>query len=138
MPDVPMDTIRARLEKARTKMSLSQTLRKVLRLPPEKAALIMEWGGRPLGSAEDIAAAAKHLVVQHIGPLPINDAISTAGGLQFDALDPHFMLRARPGVFAAGEMLDWEAPTGGYLITGCLASGRAAGLGALDWLQKQP
>ena len=61
------------------------------------------------------------------------EAISTAGGVRFDALDEHGMLRALPGVWCAGEMLDWEAPTGGYLLTACLASGRAAGLGVVTW-----
>jgi predicted flavoprotein YhiN len=64
----------------------------------------------------------------------LKEAISSAGGVQFEALDEHLMLRSLPGVFCAGEMLDWEAPTGGYLLTACLASGRAAGLGTLEWL----
>jgi predicted flavoprotein YhiN len=65
---------------------------------------------------------------------PLDEAISTAGGVQFDGLNDDLMLRALPGVFCAGEMLDWEAPTGGYLLTACLASGRAVGNGALRWL----
>ncbi|MEL6775193.1 MAG: NAD(P)/FAD-dependent oxidoreductase, partial [Pseudomonadota bacterium] len=69
-----------------------------------------------------------------VGPRPMDEAISTAGGLRWDALDDRLMIRALPGVFAAGEMLDWEAPTGGYLITGCLATGLAAGEGAQAWL----
>ena len=68
---------------------------------------------------------------------PIDEAISSAGGVRFDAMEPDSgMLRALPGVFVAGEMIDWEAPTGGYLLTACFASGRAAGRGALDWLAK--
>jgi predicted flavoprotein YhiN len=70
-------------------------------------------------------------------PRPIDEAISTAGGVRFTAMDDHLMLRAAPGVFCAGEMLDWEAPTGGYLLTACLATGRLAGQGALQWLQGQ-
>jgi predicted flavoprotein YhiN len=66
---------------------------------------------------------------------PLDEAISSAGGVPFEALDERLMLRRLPGVFCAGEMLDWEAPTGGYLLTACFASGRAAGLGALAWLQ---
>ena len=81
-----------------------------------------------------IATAIKGLRFPPLVPLPMDQAISTAGGLRFEALDEGLMLRARPGVFAAGEMLDWEAPTGGYLITGCLATGRHAGLAALDYL----
>jgi predicted flavoprotein YhiN len=69
-----------------------------------------------------------------VAPRPIDEAISSAGGVQFEALDERLMVRAMPGVFCAGEMLDWEAPTGGYLLTGCFASGCAAGLGALAWL----
>jgi predicted flavoprotein YhiN len=65
---------------------------------------------------------------------PVASAISTAGGIRFDALDAHFMLKAMPGVFAAGEMLDWEAPTGGYLLQACFATGIAAAEGALQWL----
>ena len=65
---------------------------------------------------------------------PIDEAISTAGGVVFEALDANLMLRDLPGVFCAGEMLDWEAPTGGYLLTACFATGRAAGQGARAWL----
>ena len=64
---------------------------------------------------------------------PVEEAISSAGGVRFDALDDHLMLRALPGVFCAGEMIDWEAPTGGYLLTACMASGRVAGEGAASW-----
>jgi len=70
-----------------------------------------------------------------IAPRPLDEAISTAGGVAFEALDQGLMLRALPGVFCAGEMLDWEAPTGGYLLTACFASGYSAGLGALTWLK---
>jgi hypothetical protein len=70
-----------------------------------------------------------------VAPRPIDEAISSAGGVRFEALDTALMLPALPGVFCAGEMLDWEAPTGGYLLTACLATGRQAGQGALDWLQ---
>jgi predicted flavoprotein YhiN len=69
---------------------------------------------------------------------PIARAISSAGGVRFDAIDENFMLRAKPGVFIAGEMLDWEAPTGGYLLQACFATGRAAGQGALGWTHKPP
>jgi predicted flavoprotein YhiN len=69
-----------------------------------------------------------------LAPRPIDEAISTAGGVVFEALDEGLMLKQLPGVFCAGEMLDWEAPTGGYLLTGCFASGRAAGLAASRWL----
>ncbi len=82
-----------------------------------------------------LGAAIKALPLRLIAPRPLDEAISSAGGVAFEALDEHLMVRALPGVFCAGEMLDWEAPTGGYLLTACFASGRAAGLGALAWLK---
>lgn len=92
-----------------------------------RAALLNEWG-RPLPA--DLAPRLKALPVRHEGLRPLDEAISAAGGLRFEALDADLMLRGRPGVFAAGEMLDWEAPTGGYLITAALATGLWAGLSA--------
>jgi len=87
-----------------------------------------------LTAASGLAAAIKALPLPVIAPRPLDEAISTAGGVMFEGLDAALMLRDLPGVFCAGEMLDWEAPTGGYLLTGCLTSGRAAGLGARAWL----
>jgi predicted flavoprotein YhiN len=81
-----------------------------------------------------LAAALKALPVTLVRPRPVDEAISTAGGVRFEALDGNAMLRGLPGVFCAGEMLDWEAPTGGYLLTACLATGRLAGQGAARWL----
>jgi hypothetical protein len=81
-----------------------------------------------------LAAAIKTLPLRLIAPRPLEEAISSAGGVVFEHLDQRLMLRALPGVFCAGEMLDWEAPTGGYLLTACFASGRAAGAGAAAWL----
>ena len=81
-----------------------------------------------------LANAIKSLTLTLTATRPIDEAISSAGGVMFDALDKNLMLRQLPGVFCAGEMLDWEAPTGGYLLTGCFASGRAAGQGVLRWL----
>ena len=115
---------------ARAKVPVAHFLRSTLRLPAVKISLFQEIAkseGLP-----DPLGRIKELPLAHEGLQPMDGAISTAGGLRFGALDG-WMLRARPGVFAAGEMLDWEAPTGGYLITGCLASGRAAALQALDW-----
>jgi hypothetical protein len=85
-----------------------------------------------------VAVAIKRLPVRVLAPRPIDEAISTAGGVPFEALDERLMLRAMPGVFCAGEMLDWEAPTGGYLLTACFASGHAAGSGAAEWLAAPP
>ncbi|MEL7211042.1 MAG: TIGR03862 family flavoprotein [Pseudomonadota bacterium] len=127
LPDLSADQVRARLAKPRGKTSLSNHLRKALRLDPAKQALLMEFG-RPL--PDDLAPLLKALPIKHEGPRPMDEAISTAGGVPFAALDAGLMLKAVPGVFCAGEMLDWEAPTGGYLITGCLATGRWAGQAA--------
>ena len=84
-----------------------------------------------------LAEAIKALPVPLAAPRPIDESISTAGGVPFEALDDSLMVRALPGVFCAGEMLDWEAPTGGYLLTACFATGQAAGQGALGWLGRQ-
>jgi predicted flavoprotein YhiN len=84
-----------------------------------------------------VAAAIKSLPVRLLSARPLAEAISTGGGVAFKALDARLMLRSLPGVFCAGEMLDWEAPTGGYLLTACLASGYAAGAGAVAWLNEQ-
>lgn len=123
LPDLSADQIAARLARARARDSLGNRLRKALRLEPAKLALAMEFAR----AAPDLPAALKALPVPLRGPRPMDQAISTAGGLRFDALDAGLMLRARPGTFAAGEMLDWEAPTGGYLLTACLATGLWAG-----------
>lgn len=105
--------------------SLSNRLRKRLGLTPVKQALLREFA--PALDPATLARAIKSLEVRHNGLRPLDEAISTAGGLAWAELDSGLMLKARPGVFACGEMLDWEAPTGGYLITGCLATGLWAG-----------
>lgn len=129
-PDLHVSEVRKRLSRPRLKSSLSNHLRKTLGFTPAKIALLNEFG-RPF--PDDLAPVIKSLPITYDGLAPIDEAISTAGGLSFDALDG-WMIRDRPGVFCAGEMLDWDAPTGGYLLTACLASGRAAGQAALDWL----
>jgi hypothetical protein len=113
--------------------TLANRLRKALGLDAAKRALVQEFG-RPL-PADPVALArlVKALPVCHAGPRPLDEAISVAGGIRAGALTPGLMLRAVPGVFAAGEMLDWEAPTGGYLLTACLATGLWAGRHAADW-----
>lgn len=130
-PDWSLDEVAARLARPRGKASVSTHLRKVLRLDPARLALVQEFG-RPLPEGVDLAGLVKDLPVRHAGLRPLDEAISTAGGVAAEALDG-LMLRALPGVFVAGEMLDWEAPTGGYLVTGCLATGLAAGRQAADW-----
>jgi uncharacterized flavoprotein (TIGR03862 family) len=131
MPDLSLEEVRKRLAKPRGKASLSNHLRKTLKLDPVKQALLLEFA-RPL--PDDVAQVVKALPMRLVGPRPMDQAISTAGGIALDALDAGLMLKDRPRVFAAGEMLDWEAPTGGYLLTACLATGRWAGLSAARWL----
>ena len=131
VPDRSLDELRAALAKPRGKASLGNWLRKAAKLDPLRIALLQEFG-RPL--PDDLAQLLKALPIRHAGPRPLDEAISTAGGLRFDALTEDLMLTARPGTFAAGEMLDWEAPTGGYLLTASLATGRAAGLAAARYL----
>lgn len=129
MPDWPMSKVVAALARPRGKVSFVNHLRKSLRLDPQRIALLSEFG-RPF--ANDLASLIKGLPIKHNGPCLMDQAISTAGGVLFSALDG-FMLKRRPNVFVAGEMLDWEAPTGGYLISGCLASGRAAAQQAIAY-----
>jgi hypothetical protein len=137
-PNLSEDHIAERLDKGRKGATLSERLRKALKFSAAKRALLMEFA-RPLpGDAAALARIIKALPVRHDGPRPMDEAISTAGGVAWEDVDDQLMLRALPGVFCAGEMLDWEAPTGGYLITGCLATGRWAGLAAAQWAADQP
>ncbi|WP_299082058.1 TIGR03862 family flavoprotein [uncultured Ruegeria sp.] len=137
MPDLTKGEIATRLSKPRGKSSLSNHLRKVLKLGATRTALLMEFG-RPFPDTPDaLAQVIKSLPVRHAGLRPMDEAISTAGGVPRAELDDGLMLRAVPGVFCAGEMLDWEAPTGGYLLTACFATGRWAGQSAVDWLKAQ-
>ncbi len=100
-----------------------------------KAALLREVATpEDLKQAPRLAALIKALPLRLVAPRPLDEAISSAGGVAFSAVDDALMLKQLPGVFCAGEMLDWEAPTGGYLLTACMASGRHAAQGALDWL----
>jgi hypothetical protein len=101
-----------------------------------KAGLLRECASKEdYADPARLAAAIKALPLTLVAPRPLDEAISSAGGVTATAFDDKLMLKQLPGVFCAGEMLDWEAPTGGYLLTACFASGRAAGQGALDWLQ---
>ncbi len=115
--------------------SLSTHLQSHLGIKGVKAGLLREAVTREeFAEPARLAGALKALPLRLVATRPIDEAISTAGGVAFEALDERLMIRSLPGVFCAGEMLDWEAPTGGYLLTACLASGRAAGAGALAWL----
>ncbi|HSQ72760.1 MAG TPA: NAD(P)/FAD-dependent oxidoreductase, partial [Rubrivivax sp.] len=106
-----------------------------LHLSGVKAGLLWELVPKEVQSQpERFAALIKALPIRVTAPRPIAEAISSAGGVRFEALDEGLMLRTLPGVFCAGEMLDWEAPTGGYLLTACFATGRAAGQGVARWL----
>jgi uncharacterized flavoprotein (TIGR03862 family) len=117
--------------------SLSEHLRRRLGIEGVKAALLREVLDKPaMDDPARLAAAIKALPVRLLAPRPIAEAISSAGGVTLDQLDAHLMVRGRPGLFVAGEMLDWEAPTGGYLLTASFASGRMAGLGAARWLAR--
>ncbi len=130
VPDLSGPTVARRLAAMRPGDTLSNRLRKALRLDPVRLALLREWGGPLPDRPEDLAARVKALPVPLAGPRPLDEAISSAGGIARDALTDDLELRALPGIFAAGEMLDWEAPTGGYLLTACLATGLLAGRAA--------
>ena len=137
-PDLAEETLVSRLTQERGKQSLSNHLRKAANLKGVKRALLFEFGGLEVSNdPERLARLIKCLPIPLGKPFPLDEAISTAGGVSFDALDGHFMVKQQPGMFCAGEMLDWDAPTGGYLLTACMATGRAAGLGAVRWLRSQ-
>lgn len=125
------------LAKPRSGRSLSEHLRRQAGITGVKAALLYEAMARPqLDDAEMLTGAVKRLPLTLVRPRPIDEAISSAGGVRLEALDDTLMIRSLPGVFCAGEMLDWEAPTGGYLLTACFASGLRAGRGAAAWLRR--
>ena len=124
-----------RLSRPRGSRTLASHLEKSIGLKGVKAGLLWEFVPKAdFADPDRLARTVKDLPIPLIRPRPLEEAISSAGGIRFEALDKHLMLRNLPGVFCAGEMLDWEAPTGGYLLTACFASGRAAGQGALQWL----
>ena len=132
-PDLDDGALLARFQRPRGKLSLGNWLRRCLG-DPVKVALLLEWGGAWPEDAAGWAARARRLPLRHGGAMGLERAISSAGGITAQALTPALELRALPGIFAAGEMLDWEAPTGGYLLTTCLAQGRRAGLAAAQRL----
>ncbi|MEX0327501.1 MAG: TIGR03862 family flavoprotein [Ruegeria sp.] len=137
VPDLDERTLSGRLALKSPKTTLSQWLKKSLRLSPQKIALFHEMTKRGRIPAPAQVSAIKQLPILHSGLRPMDEAISTAGGVPETALDEGLMLKALPGVFCAGEMLDWEAPTGGYLLTACLATGRWAGRSAADWARRK-
>jgi uncharacterized flavoprotein (TIGR03862 family) len=136
-PDRSVDDTIAALRRARGRDSLSNHLRKQLNIAGAKAGLLYEAGAAQQ-AADPVALAAtiKALPVRLQRARPIDEAISTAGGVRFEALTAQLMVRSVPGLFCSGEMLDWDAPTGGYLLTACFASGMAAGKGVLAWREE--
>ncbi|SSB99600.1 hypothetical protein SAMN04488697_11942 [Pseudomonas sp. 43mfcvi1.1] len=137
LPGRPVDKIQQALSKPRGSRSMAKHLHSQLGIDGVKAALLREL--TPADCFADparLAQAIKALPVTLVKTRPLDEAISSAGGVAFEALDERLMLKQMPGVFCAGEMLDWEAPTGGYLLTACFASGRASGLGMVEWLQR--
>jgi len=134
-PDLSRDAVTARFAGRRGSLSLSNHLRRNAGLAPAAIALVQE-AVKSSSEAPDLAALIKALPLRVTGAFPIARAISSAGGLAWTELDENLMLRRLPGVFACGEMLDWEAPTGGYLLQACFSTGHAAGLAAAGYVEK--
>jgi uncharacterized flavoprotein (TIGR03862 family) len=136
LPDRSAEHVRAEVAHPRGTRSLSSHLKSRLGLDGIKMALLYELCTKDaLAQSASLAAAIKALPVRLVAARPIDEAISSAGGVALEELDANLMVRSQPGTFCAGEMLDWEAPTGGYLLTAAMASGRRAGEGALAWLE---
>ncbi len=138
LPGRPVDKLQAALSKPRGARSMAKHLHSQVGIDGVKAALLRELtDAETFADPALLARAIKALPLTLVKTRPLDEAISSAGGVRFEAMDERLMLKALPGVFCAGEMLDWEAPTGGYLLTGCFASGRAAGLGIVQWVKQQ-
>jgi uncharacterized flavoprotein (TIGR03862 family) len=134
-PDRSLTDLAARLRNRRSRETATAWLRRAGGLAPVAVGVLREATGNSLPTdAGEMAALIKAVPLRLTGIQPLARAISTAGGVALDEVDAGFMLRSRPGTFVAGEMLDWEAPTGGYLLQACFATGRAAGQGALAWI----
>jgi uncharacterized flavoprotein (TIGR03862 family) len=135
LPALSPQRVLSEVQHPRGSRTLSSHLKSRLGIDGIKAAMLYELLSKEqLHDPVQLAAAIKALPVTLVATRPLDEAISSAGGVLFEAMDEHLMLRALPGVFCAGEMLDWEAPTGGYLLTACLASGRRAAQGMLAYL----
>ena len=138
VPDRTPQRLANELSRPRGARSWSGHLARTIGLRGVKSALLREHlAVRDFDDTERLIAVVKALPLKLVAARPIDVAISSAGGVIFDGLDERLMIKTLPGVFCAGEMLDWEAPTGGYLLTACLASGRIAGAGALEWLTQR-
>ncbi len=135
-PDRDLSRIIRELSRPRGSRSMASHLKRCVGLEGVKAALLREYVLKSdFADPTVLGTAIKSLPIKLVATRPLHEAISTAGGVPFESLDDQLMIRTLPGVFCAGEMLDWEAPTGGYLLTACFASGYAAGAGAVAWLQ---
>ena len=137
-PDIPAAELQRALDAPRGKQSLSNVLRKTVKLSPPAIGLLHEAALASSAklsalSTTSLAGLINAVPIRLTAPAPLASAISTAGGIAFREIDDNFMLRLRPGVFVAGEMLDWEAPTGGYLLQASFSTGAAAGRAALAW-----
>ncbi|UEG60773.1 TIGR03862 family flavoprotein [Stutzerimonas chloritidismutans] len=138
LPDRTLAQVASALARPRGAQSMAKHLHRQLKLDGVKAALLRELtDAATFQDPQTLATAIKALPIRLVRPRPLDEAISSAGGVPFEALDASLMLRQLPGVFCAGEMLDWEAATGGYLLTACFASGRAAAEGMLRWLRTE-
>lgn len=137
MPDVSLDKVIARLSKPRGSKSLSTHLKKTVFLSGAKANLLRECAPDRLDDMEKLGETIKSLPLKLTSARPIEEAISSAGGVPFEAMDDAFMLTSRPGTFCTGEMLNWEAPTGGYLLNACMALGRSCGVAVANYLKSR-
>jgi hypothetical protein len=134
-PDFTPERVLTEVKHPRGSRSLSSHLKSRLNLTSLHLALLHEvLSKEAMNDPAQLAAAIKHLPITLAATRPLDEAISSAGGVRLEALDEHLMAQQLPGLFVSGEMLDWEAPTGGYLLNACLASGRVAGLGAARFL----
>ncbi|MCE9537380.1 MAG: TIGR03862 family flavoprotein [Nitrospirae bacterium] len=137
-PDRDVPRLTHDLSRPRGKRTMATHLQRQAHIEGVKAGLLREVVSKEdFADPARLAAAIKSLPLRLVTPRPLEEAISTAGGVPFEALDRRLMVRKLPGIFCAGEMLDWEAPTGGYLLTACFASGRVAGAGAVAWLNNR-
>jgi hypothetical protein len=138
LPDLDVERIVARLKAVKENRSLLRRVKKQLKLCPASFALVYHFTPRELLEGTDFEALARRLKsfpLKLLGSRPLDEAISAAGGLMLSELDEHLMLKRFPGIFAAGEMLDWDAPTGGFLIQACVSQGALAGRGIVRYLR---
>lgn len=135
-PDRTLEQLIQRLSVPRGSRTISSHLRGKVNIKGVEAGLLREFAADALEDPTRLAQAIKALTIPITAARPIAESISTAGGVRFESLDKSMMVKSKPGLFCAGEMLDWEAPTGGYLLTACFASGRVAGQGALEWINR--